>query len=89
MVSVLFLRLERRCEMNEVTQKQKNKLVKKLKQLGLTTEKDILNIKVSDLRKKTADDKMENWTMKDIEIIWLMQEAIENKNLLGFFVDND
>ena len=75
--------------MNEVTQKQKNKLVKKLKQLGLTTEKDILNIKVSDLRKKTADDKMENWTMKDIEIIWLMQEAIENKNLLGFFVDND
>lgn len=89
MVSVLFLRLERRCEMNEVTQKQKNKLVKKLKQLGLTTEKDILNIKVSDLRKKTADDKMENWTMKDIEIIWLMQESIENKNLLGFFVDND
>lgn len=75
--------------MNEVTQKQKNKLVKKLKQLGLTTEKDILNIKVSDLRKKTADDKMENWTMKDIEIIWLMQESIENKNLLGFFVDND
>ena len=75
--------------MNEITQKQKSKLVKKLKQLGFTTEKDILNIKVSDLRKKTADDKMENWTMKDIEIIWLMQEAIENKNLLSFFVDND
>ena len=75
--------------MNEITQKQKNKLVKKLKQLGFTTEKDILNIKVSDLWKKTADDKIENWTMKDIEIIWLMQDAIENKSLLSFFVDNN
>lgn len=72
--------------MNEITKKQKDNTSKKLKQLGITTEKEILNIKVSDLRNINENDKIEKLTLKDIEVIWLMQDAIKNKKLLDFFI---
>ena len=72
--------------MNEITKKQKDNTSKKLKQLGITTEKEILNIKVSDLRNINENDKIEKLTLKDIDVIWLMQDAIKNKKLLDFFI---
>lgn len=66
---------------------QKNKLLKKLKAINITTEKDILNIKVSDLKKINENENIENLNIKDIEMLWLMQEAIEKKSLLEFFTD--
>lgn len=69
------------------TANQRNKLLKKLKSINIITEKDILNVKVSDLKKLKENENVENLTMKDIEILWLMQEAIEKKSLLEFFAD--
>ncbi len=69
------------------TANQRNKLLKKLKSINIITEKDILNVKVSDLKKLKEIENIENLTMKDIEILWLMQEAIEKKSLLEFFAD--
>ena len=66
---------------------QKNKLVQKLKAINIITEKDILNIKVSDLKKINEIENIPNLTIKDIEILWLMQSAIENKSLLDFFAN--
>ena len=69
------------------TVNQRNKLLKKLKDISIVTEKDILNLKVKDLKKlKQPGNKIEI-TMADIELIWLMQEAIDNKRLLEFFTD--
>ncbi len=71
--------------MSKITATQKNKLLRKLKNANIVNEKDILNIKVSDLKKiKEAS----NLTMVDIEIIWLIQEAIDKKNLLDFFTES-
>lgn len=73
--------------MAKYTANQKSKLFKKLKDINIVTEKDILNLKVADLKKlRQAEDKI-NMTIADIELIWLMQEAIENKKLLEFFTD--
>ena len=69
------------------TANQRNKLLKKLKSINIITEKDILNVKVSDLKKLKEIENIENLTMKDIEILWLIQEAIEKKSLLEFFAD--
>ena len=74
--------------MAEYNVKQKNKLVQKLKAINITTEKDILNMKVLDLKKINDTEELENLTIRDILIIWQMQEAIENKSLLNFFTDN-
>lgn len=74
--------------MTEYNAKQKNKLLQKLKAINITTEKDILNMKVSDLKKINETEELENLTIRDILIIWQMQEAIENKSLLNFFTDN-
>lgn len=73
--------------MAQFTANQRNKLLKKLKSLNVITEKDILNVKVSDLKKLKEIENIENLTMKDVEILWLMQEAIEKKSLLEFFAD--
>lgn len=71
--------------MSKITATQKNKLLRKLKNANIVNEKDILNVKVSDLKKiKEAS----NLTMIDIEIIWLIQEAIDKKNLLDFFTES-
>ena len=73
--------------MSECTQKQKKNLLKKLKAINMTNEKDILNIKVSELKKINQNENISNLTIKDVEMIWIMQEAIENKGLWDFFVD--
>jgi hypothetical protein len=73
--------------MSEYNAKQKNLMLKKLKIIGITNEKDILNIKVSELKKINQNENTPNLTIKDIEILWLMQEAIEQKKLLEFFTD--
>lgn len=74
--------------MAEFSSLQKNKLAQKLKNINVITEKDILNLKVSELKKINELENIQNLSLKDIEIIWLMQEAIEKKNLLEFFTDN-
>ena len=73
--------------MSECTQKQKKNLLKKLKAINMTNEKDILNMKVSELKKINQNENISNLTIKDIEMLWIMQEAIENKSLFDFFAD--
>lgn len=75
--------------MSEYTSNQKNKVIQKLKSINIANEKDIINMKVSDLKKINQNENIANITMKDIEILWLMQEAIENKNLLDFFTSTE
>lgn len=67
---------------------QKNKVFKKLKKINIVTEKDILNLKVSELKKIKQLEENPNLSISDLEIIWLIQEAIENKNLLEFMLND-
>ena len=73
--------------MSEYNSKQKKNLLKKLKAINMTNEKDILNMKVSELKKINQNENILNLTIKDVEMIWIIQEAIENKGLWDFFVD--
>lgn len=73
--------------MAKISNNQKNKLLKKLKAINITAEKDILNIKLAELKKINEMQEIENITIKDIETIWLMQDAIEKKSLLEFFTN--
>ena len=73
--------------MLEYNSKQKKNLLKKLKAINMTNEKDILNMKVAELKKINQNEDILNLTIKDVEMIWIMQEAIENKGLWDFFVD--
>ena len=75
--------------MAKYSRKQKNSLFKKLKSINITNEKDILNLKVSELKKIKEVDENQNITINDIEIIWLMQEAIENKNFFEFIINDE
>ena len=75
--------------MSEYSSNEKSKLAQKLKSINIVNEKDILNIKVSDLKKIEDNEKIANLTLKDIKILWLMQEAIESKNLLDFFTNTE
>ena len=72
--------------MSKYTANQKNKLNIKLNKINIKNEKDIMNVKVKDLRKLRETDKI---SMKDIEMIWKMQDAIEDKSLWQFFVNNE
>ena len=73
--------------MTEFNSIQKNKLVKKLKGINKAKEKDILNLKVSELRKINEDENIPNLTINDVEIIWQMQDAIKGKELLEYLTD--
>ena len=73
--------------MSEYNSKQKKNLLKKLKAINMTNEKDILNMKVAELIKINQNEDILNLTIKDVEMIWIIQEAIENKGLWDFFVD--
>lgn len=75
--------------MSEYSSKEKSKLAQKLKSINIVNEKDILNVKVSELKKIKNNEGISNLTLKDIKILWLMQEAIENKNLLDFFTNTE
>ena len=65
--------------MSEYNSKQKKNLLKKLKAINMTNEKDILNMKVAELKKINQNEDILNLTIKYIDIIWNIQEAIENK----------
>lgn len=56
---------------------QMKKEMKKLKKVGIIGERAILNLKLSDLYKLKEQDKV---SMKDIEIIWKIQEMIQDKS---------
>ena len=73
--------------MTEFNSIQKNKLVKKLKGINKAKEKDILNLKVSELRKINENENIPNLTINDVEIIWKMQDAIKGKELLEYLTD--
>lgn len=73
--------------MSEYNSKQKKNLLKKLKAINMTNEKDILNMKVAELKKINQNEDILNLTIKDVEMIWIVQEAIENKGLWDFFID--
>lgn len=75
--------------MSKYTSNEKNKLIEKLEKINITNEKDVLNLKVSDLKKINKAEDIQNITLKDIQIIWLMQEAIETKNLFKFFTNSE
>ena len=69
--------------MSKFINKLKEKLIEKLNAINKTSEKDILNLKVSELRQINENEKIENLTIKDIEIIWELQDSIREKSLLG------
>lgn len=73
--------------MPENSSKSKKNLLKKLKSINMTNEKDILNMKVFELKKINQNDNIPKLTLKDIETIWSMQEAVETKGLWDFFID--
>ena len=75
--------------MAEYSSNEKNKVAQKLKNINIVSEKDILNLKVSELKKINENKKTAEVTLKDIKIIWQMQEAIENKKLFNFFTNID
>ena len=73
--------------MSENSSKNKKNLIKKLKTINMTNEKDVLNMKVSELKKINQNEDIPNVTLKDIETIWIIQDAIETKGLWNFFID--
>ena len=73
--------------MSENSSKNKKNLIKKLKSINMANEKDVLNMKVSELKKINQNEDIPNVTLKDIETIWIIQEAIETKGLWNFFID--
>lgn len=73
--------------MPENSSKSKKNLLKKLKSINMTNEKDVLNMKVSELKKINQNEDIPNVTLKDIETIWIIQDAIETKGLWNFFID--
>ena len=56
---------------------QMKKEIKKLEKINIVGEKAILNIKVLELNKLKEQDKI---SMKDVEIIWKIQEMIQDKS---------
>ena len=52
----------------------------------MANEKDVLNMKVSELKKINQNEDIPNVTLKDIETIWIIQDAIETKGLWNFFI---
>lgn len=73
--------------MSENSSKNKKNLIKKLKTINMTNEKDVLNMKVSELKKINQNEDIPNVTLKDIETIWIIQEAIETKGLWNYLID--
>ena len=64
---------------------QMKKEIKKLEKINIVGEKAILNIKVLDLNKLKEQDKI---TMKDVEIIWKIQEMIQDKSWIKNLFEN-
>lgn len=63
---------------------QMKKVVKKLEKINITTEKEILNLKVLELKKLKEQDKVGT---NDIEIIWEIQDMIQDKSWFKILFD--
>ncbi len=63
---------------------QMKKVIKKLEKINIINEKEILNIKVSELKKLKEQGKV---NMKDIEIIWEIQDMIQDKSWFKILFD--
>ena len=74
--------------MARYTSKQKENVARKLQLINIKSDKDVLNMKVSELKKMKAVDAKEIITIRDIEIIWLIQDAIKDGNMFGFLVND-
>lgn len=59
-------------------------VIKKLEKINIITEKEILNIKVLDIKKLKEQDKV---NLKDIEIIWEIQDMIQDKSWFKILFD--
>ena len=70
--------------MGKVTLNQKRKMLIKLQKIGINTEKEILNLKVQKLKELKNTEKI---TMNEIEVIWLLQEDLENKDILKILTE--
>ncbi len=63
---------------------QMKRVIKKLEKINIITEKEILNIKVLDIKKLKEQDKV---NLKDIEIIWEIQDMIQDKSWFKILFD--
>lgn len=63
---------------------QMKRVIKKIEKINIITEKEILNIKVLDLKKLKEQDKV---NLKDIEIIWEIQDMIQDKSWFKILFD--
>lgn len=63
---------------------QMKRVIKKLEKINIINEKEILNIKVLDLKKLKEQDKV---NLKDIEIIWEIQDMIQDKSWFKILFD--
>lgn len=63
---------------------QMKKVIKKLEKVNITTEKEILNLKVLEVKKLKEQDKV---NMNDIEIIWKIQDMIQDKSWFKILFD--
>ncbi|MCI9000662.1 MAG: hypothetical protein HFJ26_07195 [Clostridia bacterium] len=60
------------------------RVIKKLEKINIITEKEILNIKVLELKKLKEQDKV---NLKDIEVIWEIQDMIQDKSWFKILFD--
>lgn len=63
---------------------QMKRVIKKLEKINIINEKEILNIKVLDIKKLKEQDKV---NLKDIEIIWEIQDMIQDKSWFKILFD--
>lgn len=63
---------------------QMKRVIKKLEKINIINEKEILNIKVLALKKLKEQDKV---NQKDIEIIWEIQDMIQDKSWFKILFD--
>ncbi len=63
---------------------QMKRVIKKLEKISIITEKEILNIKVLDIKKLKEQEKV---NLKDIEIIWEIQDMIQDKSWFKILFD--
>lgn len=63
---------------------QMKRVIKKLEKISIITEKEILNIKVIELKELKEQGKV---NMKDIEIIWEIQNMIQDKSWFKILFD--
>ena len=74
--------------MAKITVNQKQKLINRLKKIDIKSEKEILNVKISDLKKLTEIENGKSFSGKDIELLWLIQDAITQKKILDFLSED-